>query len=222
MRIPKDRVWPTDPEYRARYFVPDLTPEQRRQLRRLRPRVVFVAESPHKDEVCPEREGERRPLCGKAGVEWWKTIGGIIGDRGAGTGLDRQLDLCRNGKFVVLNAVQYPLNQGIKGYYGRGADPVMNLGFAKKGSASFRKREGSPGVKNAIRLLQRRLKRLSGSGIKFVPLGEDAEWFLNLATDGSFCKRLPHPSSWWRKPGRKEEARERLKRLLSHRSYQKG
>src|SRR5690349_20606081 len=61
-----------------RFFVPDLAPYNRTSLSDLIPRVVFVGESPHVNEVEPEALNERRPLCGAAGRQWWKLLGELL------------------------------------------------------------------------------------------------------------------------------------------------
>src|ERR1041385_4046995 len=95
-------IWPVDRRYRDRFLVPDLTPGERPALKGLIPEVVFIAESPHRDEVAPERVAERRPLCGAAGRDLWKVFGELIeGRSSADTDLKRQLELCRAGRFAV-------------------------------------------------------------------------------------------------------------------------
>ena len=44
------KTWPRNDVYRKRFFVPDLSPEQRQQLKAIEPKIVFVAESPHERE----------------------------------------------------------------------------------------------------------------------------------------------------------------------------
>ncbi|MEW6057859.1 MAG: hypothetical protein AB1540_14725 [Bdellovibrionota bacterium] len=198
--------WPKDQYYRERFFVPDLTPEQRSQLKKLKPKLVFVAESPHESEVAPEMRAERRPLCGKAGREWWQKIGQILKDEDdKSTELGRLLELCLAGDFAVMNAVQYPLDPKITLYQGEEAAPVRGLGFSKVSPYSYKKLKDTEAVRRAVQNLRERLNHSSLVHALVVSLGNDAQWFVNQALQGSLERHLetiPHPSAWWRQGGK--------------------
>lgn len=205
-----------------RYFVPDLSPMDRKELAQLRPRAVFVAESPHTHEVEPEKAPDRRPLCGAAGRVWWKMLSEILeGDQNADVSLERMLALCRKHRFVILNAVQFPLDPKIAARYPE-AEPVGHLGFAKTtGPFSYKKlKEASP-VRLALDRLHERLMHPALAGSRVHVLGNDAEWFVTHALTDEEGKsriggKIPHPSAWWRK-GKffENEARKRLKEIFA-------
>lgn len=213
--------WPRGEEFRNRYFVPDLSPEQRPQLHDLRAEVVFVAESPHEAETASERLSERRPLCGRAGQAFWKMIGELtMGVSSSDTDLERLLSLARRGRFAVMNAVQFPLDPKITLYYGDAADPVAHLGFSKAALASFKKLKSTAEVEAAVSLLGERLVHESVRHLPVISLGNDAQWFVNQALGEAAATRhlmtVPHPSAWWRQGGKlRERARAQLKELLA-------
>jgi hypothetical protein len=179
----------------------------RKNLHDLRPKVVFVAESPHTSEVEPEDREERRPLCGAAGKKWWGLLGRMAGDgKGEDVSLDRMLELCQEQRVALLNAVQYPLDEGIKKKV-PGAEPVANLGFCKNpGPKSYKKLRDSAEVRQAVEALRARLNHPSLKDAEIHCLGNDAEWFVTRALEPAeyekrVRERLPHPSAWWRRGG---------------------
>lgn len=188
-----------------RYFVPDLSPWDRKELATLKPKNVFVAESPHLNEVEPEELEARRPLCGAAGKKWWSKLGRILERvENEDVSLVRMLRVCRDYRIVVMNAVQYPMDPKIAARYPDG-DPVKNLSFAKvSGESNFKKK--TPAVQRAIGDLSTRLHHPLLSNAVIWPLGNDADWFVRQAlSDEEFRARvggkIPHPSAWWRKGG---------------------
>src|SRR5688572_14384703 len=139
------------PESNPRFFVPDLSPHDRQSLRGMRPCIVFVAESPHVSEIEPEKPGDRRPLCGVAGRQWWGLLTDLLEGRvDADVSLEHLLDFCLKHRIVVLNAVQYPLDPKVtKGF--PDADPLKNLGFSKlSGMQFYKKLKNSPQVQRSI------------------------------------------------------------------------
>lgn len=186
------------------YLVPDLSPRDRDALSGMKPRVIFVAESPHTSEIAPERLGERRPLCGAAGKKWWAALGEVLeGDSSEEVSLERMLRLCREHGIALLNAVQVPLDQAVTKKE-PAADPLKTVGFCKNtGPHSYRRLKDSPTVRSAIESLRNRLET---PGLEAVPihcLGNDAEWFVRRALGDSprIQGKIPHPSAWWRKGG---------------------
>lgn len=190
-----------------RFFVPDLTPVDRPELSGSRPRLIFVAESPHTSEVAPSEKQARRPLCGMAGRKWWSLLGEILeNDPSEDVSLDRMIRLCRQHRIAVMNAVQFPLDTAICKTVPE-ADPVRHLKFCKNpGPHSYKKLKKSPAVSAALGLLRGRLRSPELSDLPIYCLGNDALWFVARALDPvefkrRFQDRLPHPSAWWRKGG---------------------
>lgn len=221
-RLISNAVWPRDSGFRKRFFVGDLTPGQRPQLHDFRPKMVFVAESPHVSEVTPEALSERRPLCGKAGQAFWKMIAELVlksADTAVDTSLECQLALCRAGGFAVMNAVQFPLDPKVMVQFPR-ANPVENLGFSKVPPASYKKLRAGRDVEHAVEWLRERLVHPAIGGVPVVSLGGDAEWFVAAALgeavgEGRHLMKIPHPSAWWRQGGKlREKARGQLADLL--------
>lgn len=204
-----------------RYFVPDLSPHDRKSLKGTRPKIVFVAESPHTSEVEPEEKNARRPLCGAAGRVWWGMLSEILeGERSEEVSLDRLLDFCKRYDIIVMNAVQYPLDPKVAAQYPE-ADPVKNLGIAKaNGEFSFKKKT-NPTVQAAISDLRERLEDPALHGAPVWPLGNDAEWFVMQALGADEAKtrvagKIPHPSAWWRRGGHfGRVARQKLSEIFS-------
>lgn len=190
-----------------RYFVPDLSPMDRKELENLRPQWVFIAESPHVSEISPDQREDRRPLCGAAGKKWWSLLGELLGDEsGEDVSLSRMLGLCKKYRIAVMNVVQYPLDEGVKKKV-PDADPVTNLGFCKNpGAQSYKKLKQSASVQKAVDLLRCRLQDPALSSARIYCLGNDAEWFVKQALDkdefeARVSVKLPHPSAWWRRGG---------------------
>ena len=195
--------------YTTRYFVADLSPEQRPELSSLPVRWVFVAESPHLAEVAPESRLVRRPLCGKAGREWWSMLAAVTGDRVPSNELSagELMAQCVRLRMAVLNAVQCPLDPKIMLHYGAAADPVKGLGFCKVGEFSFKKQKKQPCVEDAIANLRERLLHPSLAFAPVISLGNDAQWFVERALGeklgvGRNQRVIPHPSAWWRQGGK--------------------
>lgn len=189
-----------------RFFVPDLSSVDRKALKGICPQFIFVAESPHVSELEPEILEERRPLCGKAGREWWSLLGDILeNDPSTDVSLERMLRLCKTRRIAVINAVQYPLDPKVARVF-PGADPVKHLGFSKEqGPHSFKKLKDSVEVSSMVQALRARLEDPCLIGAKVVCLGNDAEWFvtraLGNAASARMEKKIPHPSAWWRQGG---------------------
>ncbi len=214
------RDWPANAAYRDRYLVPDLAPGQRSQLGSFRPGLIFVAESPHINEIEPDDLAARRPLCGKAGQAFWRMIGGLLADEDSpDTSLVRELKLCQLGNFAVLNAVQFPIDPKVMQATGPAADPVTHLGFSKVAPTTYKKLSSTESVETAIELLRARLVHPSLAHAPIVSLGNDAQWFVNRAVglvgQGRHLMTVPHPSAWWRQGGKlREKARAQLTELL--------
>lgn len=203
------------------FFVPDLSPMDRPQLKGLRPRVVFVAESPHSSEIAPEAKLDRRPLCGAAGRKWWSAIGEILeGEPSEDCTLERMLRLCRQHGLVVLNAVQFPLDTAIC-KTNPAADPLSVVRFCKNpGAHSYKKLKASDEVRGAVEALKKRLKAPEVADAAIYPLGNDAWWFVKQALSPTEFEirvrgKIPHPSAWWRKGGHfGRVAKTQLKEIL--------
>jgi hypothetical protein len=192
---------------KTRYFVPDISPVDRPELKKLVPKIVFVAESPHISEVEPDVKAERRPLCGAAGRVWWKKLGEILQNESSDdVSLERMEKLSSKNRIAVINAVQFPLDPKVAAKYPE-AEPVSNLGFAKAaGEYGYKKQKKSPEVQEAIQNLRKRLTDPSMKDAEVFPLGNDAEWFVSQAlTPEEYQERvkgkIPHPSAWWRQGG---------------------
>jgi hypothetical protein len=204
----------------ARYFVPDLSPQFHPEIKSFRPNVVFVAESPHVNEVEPEKSKERRPLCGAAGKAWWAMLGELReGAPVIDLSLTSLLSFCQRHSIAVMNAVQYPLDPKITRSFPE-ADPVKALKFAKiAGEFSYKKLKKGKEVRDAIQDLRIRLMHPSVAGLPIYPLGNDADWFIRQALTeqeaaARVLDRIPHPSAWWRQGGLFERiARKKLQSL---------
>ena len=205
----------------SRYFVPDLSPIDHPDLDWSRARIVFVAESPHVSEVAPERESERRPLCGMAGRVWWKLLGELLEGRVSDdVSLERLLTLAQSHGVIVMNAVQMPIDSKVTREF-PDASPIRLLGFDKgPGPKTFKKLKSTQAVQTSLKRLAERLNSPELSRLPVVCLGNDSEWFVKEALGKDrfgaqvICK-LPHPSAWWRKGGHfGRVAREQLERLL--------
>ena len=201
-----------------RFLVPDLSPKERPALSRMKVKFVFVAESPHVNEIEPDALRARRPLCGAAGRKWWgmisKVLEGVVDE---GAELERQLSLCRKHGIVVMNAVQYPLDPKIIRHV-EGAEPLRNLGFSKAaGHGHYRRLKESESVRTALLSLKKRLMHSSVRNAPIIPLGNDALWFVEqaLAASGRLSEKIPHPAAWWRRGGLYGRvAEERLRALF--------
>lgn len=206
-----------------RYLVPDLSPRDRKALARMRPRAIFVAESPHVSEITPKDLDQRRPLCGVAGRQWWSLLRDILeSSPESSVDLDDLIQFCLKHKIVVMNAVQYPLDPKITKEF-PGADPIENLGFNKvSGAYSFKKLKNSPEVQAAIQSLRERLVHPLVQDSPIYCLGNDADWFVNQAFSKEEAAnrikgKIPHPSAWWRRGGLYGRiAREKLTHFFAH------
>lgn len=203
-----------------RFFVPDLSPQSRKELKAVRPRVIFVGESPHVNEVEADSLEQRRPLCGSAGRQWWSLLSELLeGCPDPDVSLKRQMELCSRYRIAILNAVQYPLDPKIAATF-PGADPVKNLKFGKlTGEHSFKKWKTNRRIQAALDSLRTRLSHPALLNVPIHCLGNDAEWFVSHALGQEAFDRMgekiPHPSAWWRKGGYfGKVARERLGKIL--------
>lgn len=198
-----------------RWFVPDLVPNGIELC------SIFVGESPHKDELKPERKIERSPFRGSAGKQWWLEIFGcaelpwqheaLIPPR---TELEH---VCGRLRIAVLNAVQYPIDPKITRHYpacvpreylqfDKGTRDVKGNGKGPFGYKTVLDDQNCTGpVGERIIDLARRLKRFSKMPAQIVCLGDDSEWFVRRAiqqlTPGcALKKKLPvtisHPARW--------------------------
>jgi hypothetical protein len=204
----------------SRFWVPDLSPKDRKDLAQTQVRWVFVAESPHINEIEPDRMDQRRPLCGVAGRQWWGLLSELLeGEANSDVSLDRLIHFCKREKIAVMNAVQSPLDPKITKYFPE-AEPVANLGFNKvSGPNSFKRLKNSAQVQNAIHSLRERLLHPQVAQASVHCLGNDAEWFVSQALGQESLVRLgekiPHPSAWWRRGGQfGRTAREKLTEIL--------
>jgi hypothetical protein len=232
-RLSHDRSWPeiisakkTANEKirmkKARYFVPDISPIDRPELKGLSPRVLFVAESPHISEVEPGDRQKRRPLCGAAGRVWWKKLGEILEQESSDdVSLERMESICAQNKIAVINAVQFPMDPKVAAKY-PDAEPVSNLGFAKaSGEFSYKRQKKAPTVQEAVKNLRERLMDPKMKDAQIWPLGNDAEWFVSQAlSPEEYAERvkgkIPHPSAWWRQGGHfGRVAQEKLNEVFS-------
>lgn len=216
---------------KGRFFVPDLSPEAHPEARGFKPALVFVAESPHVSEVTPAALEERRPLCGKAGLQWWGLLGQLLehrpvaaGDASAPTdvSLERLLDFCRRHSIAIMNAVQYPLDPKVAAAFPE-AEPALTIGFSKAARADqYKKLKTRPEVLDALHALRARLRHPSVAHCRVHALGNDSEWFLQqaLGKEGFATRvgeRIPHPSAWWRQGGLYGRiAREKLERIFKN------
>jgi len=202
--------------------VPDLSPRDRERLAGAPVRFAFVAESPHVSEVEPEDLRDRRPLCGMAGRKWWSALSEVLdGAPDEDVSLERMLALCSRHGIAVMNAVQYPLDEGITRSV-PGADPMRSVGFSKNaGPGSYKKKDRARQVEAAVADLRERLVHPSLAGARIHCLGNDSEWFVSRALTASerearLGDKIPHPSAWWRKGGHfGRVAREKLELIFS-------
>lgn len=205
-----------------RFLVPDLSPRDRPILKNLKPKWVFVAESPHVSEVEPVEKSERRPLCGMAGKQWWGLLTELLeGESNSDVSLEHLLDFCSKHRLTVMNAIQYPLDPKVTRVF-KEADPRQIVGFSKEPGEFFYKKK-----KSSLALIQKiedLAERLNDPAIRHLPvysLGLDSEWFVTralemLSAESRFAGRLPHPSAWWRRGGLfGRVAREKLLEILS-------
>jgi hypothetical protein len=199
-----------------RAFVPDLSPEARVELARSKPKLIFVAESPHIHEIEPIQQLQRRPLCGKAGRQWWGALSTILeGPTGQSqiknqindaVDLPRLIQLCRDYEMAVINAVQWPLDPKIATRFPE-ADPLKTVGFHKcSGEFSYKRLKSSMQVQKAMHSLARRLRHPAVAHAKIYCLGNDAQWFVQESLEEQEWKlrvqeKIPHPSAWWRRGG---------------------
>lgn len=204
-----------------RFFVPDLTPQSHPEWKGFQPRWVFVAESPHLNEVEPEALEDRRPLCGAAGKAWWGMLSRLVeGQPNEDVSLERFREFCVSQGIAVLNAVQYPLDPKITRRHAE-ADPMRTLGFSKlAGPQGYKKMKATDLVQSQIKSLQARLRHPMLATCPIHALGNDAEWFIAQALSADefslrVGERIPHPSAWWRQNGLFGRiAEEKLSRIL--------
>lgn len=210
-----------------RFFVPDLTPNARRELQNLQPRFLFIAESPHLSEVEPDELLQRRPLCGMAGRQWWGALAEVLEKKPkldsalVDVSLEKLIQNCLKYKICILNSVQFPLDPKITKKFPK-ADPLLNVGFYKgPGEKTYKKQKNSIEMKKALASLRDRLQSPKIAQVPIYCLGNDAEWFLNLALEKNeieqrYLGRIPHPSAWWRRGGYfGKVAKEKLTEIFS-------
>jgi hypothetical protein len=207
-----------------RFFVPDLAPWDRPIFAQLKPKWIFVAESPHVNEVEPPLVKDRRPLCGKAGQKWWNLLSELWSDPIDAGLSSRDLEqFCLKHRLFVMNAVQLPLDPKIVSHF-PGADPILTLGFHKgSGPFSFKALKRAPSVQGAFSSLRQRLMRPECHSAPMICLGNDAHWFVEqvlLSSDSPLKEKveekIPHPSAWWRRGGYYGRvAQERLESLVN-------
>jgi hypothetical protein len=187
--------------------------------------MIFVAESPHIHEITPESEEERRPLCGAAGLVWWKALTELFAEPAtqfdSGLPLSQLLDFCQRHQIAVMNAVQYPLDPKITRKF-PDADPVRVLKFGKlSGEFSYKRRKSSPEMQQTLASLRSRLNHTQLAGLPIYCLGNDAEWFVRQALSSEEIEarlkdKIPHPSAWWRRGGWfGKTAREKLSSIFA-------
>jgi hypothetical protein len=206
---------------KTRYFVPDISPVDRSELKTLEPKIIFVAESPHISEVEPDELSARRPLCGAAGRQWWRKLGEILDHQSSDdVSLERMKKLSSRNRIAVINAVQFPMDPKVAAKFPE-AEPVLNLGFAKaSGEFGYKKKKKSKEVQESIQELRKRLTNPKMKNAVIWPLGNDAEWFVSQAlTPEEYEERvqgkIPHPSAWWRQGGLFGRiAQEKLEKIL--------
>lgn len=216
------KPWPEHFEYIERFRVPDLAGPGPA-------RVLFIGESPHRDEVSSEDIRERSPFQGFAGREWWKELFRIVGENVPMKPIPPRaqlLELCDRLKIQIAYAVPFPMDPKIQNHFGDAANPVSYLGFTKaSGALGYRsvfkasKMDGPVG--RAIQDLVSRLSLIQAEQI--VCMGQDSKWFVDQAlellpaTSPLRAKPLmviPHPSSWMRNEIYRRRALEALYPLL--------
>ena len=214
-------MWPRTRTYCDRYRVQDLIPSQKTK-------IVFIAESPHKDEVAPENSQERSPFRGTAGREWWSALAKFTQTKPANRDVpprDQLLKICSELEISVMNAVQFPLDPKITLHEGKACSPVEYLGFQKssgpEGYKAVLKKGGRHNpVVSAIGDLKARLIEVNKSNQVsiVVCLGNDSRWFVERAlegiSDGLEIQTIAHPSSWWRKAEYRTRALKLLEEFL--------
>ena len=204
-----------------RYHVPDFSPRDRGELKAMSPCWIFVAESPHVNEVESEDLKLRRPLCGAAGKQWWSLVSELLeGHASPDVSYSHILSLCLQHRIAVMNAVQSPLDPAIARLY-PDAEPVRNLGFRKgTGPESYKRLKAGPVVQAALQNLHERLTHPALAKAPVFCLGNDAEWFVTQALSPAEAaqrvgEKIPHPSAWWRRGGLYGElAREKLEKMF--------
>lgn len=211
-------------------WVPDLLPPDLRAVK-----VVFIGESPHRDEVAPESEGERTPFRGMAGGEWWTALSRFLPESAQPKTMKpvppraELIEICEELSIAVLNAVQFPIDPKITLHQGESSHPRVRLGFEKgSGIWGYRAVFSASGYDGPVGLaicgLASRLMSFSEGEASLVCLGKDAEWFVKKALNllqrdrSTTCKpwlRIDHPSSWRRNSAYRERAAKVLEDLLS-------
>ena len=218
-------MWPRTRTYGERYRVTDLVPSKKIK-------VIFIAESPHKDEVSSENPEERSPFRGIAGREWWGALSKFTRVKPPTREIpprDQLLVICNELGIAVMNAVQFPLDPKITLHEGAECSPHQFLGFQKSsGPLGYKAVIKTGGQHNPVesaisdlrgRLidLKRELKK-SNQVLIVVCLGNDSRWFVERATAADFegleIQTIPHPSSWWRKAEYRSRALKLLEELL--------
>lgn len=207
-RITKN--WPQNPKYRSRYRVDDLIPKFRNKKDL---KILFIGESPHRDEVVSLVAAERTPFRGFAGRKWWVMLGQFLDPPQLLSPIPSRsvlLKVCSQLGIGVLNAVQFPLDPKIILHEGPVCDPWVQLGFEKgnslRGYKTMLETQKNP-VAKAIQDLATRLQPFQNQSVQIVALGNDSKWFVERAVlllspkshlrHQTLCA-LPHPSSWWR------------------------
>ena len=198
--------------HRRRYHVRDLSPRDRSALRiaACRIRYVFLAESPHKDEVTDPIARKRMPLVGDAGKRFWREIGTALGIVIDPDDPQQILQVCRKYGIAVINAVQFPIGYTIIRSHWQ-ANPLRLLGFSKpprskklkaylsgKAYCSPAKRAK---VQPVLKSLRKRLTDPALASARVYCLGGDARWFTRRVWQAGMPPIddtvIPHPAVWF-------------------------
>jgi hypothetical protein len=214
------RDWRRGPSMRGRTDEQRCRPlvRTRSRARRCRACATFIGESPHKDEITPEKKIERSPFRGSAGRDWWAPILACAGRHGPHM-LSRaeHEQVCHQLRIAVLNAVQYPIDPKISQHYPN-CVPREFLEFDKgtrdrtgngKGPCGyktvFQDQDFAGTVGERIIDLTGRLERFSQMPAQIVCLGNDSRWFVSQAIQRLHpacaltsrpLETIPHPARW--------------------------
>jgi hypothetical protein len=212
--------------YVDRFRVEDLIPKDRQHLK-----AIFVGESPHRDEVAPEKASERSPFRGMAGRQWWTELARYLKVPVVANPVPPRkalLQICEELRFALMNAVQFPIDSKITLHQGEKSAPRVQLGFEKNAGpfaykTIFKRNQDASSVQWALHDLASRLRPLENSPARLICLGNDSKWFVEnslhlLNPDAPLLQQplttIPHPSSWWRNASYRERAVKTLRELF--------